>query len=96
MRLLNVETFVLEDFTASGNLPPYAILSHTWGEDEVSCQAIANLEFARTKTGFTKIRFLCEQARQDGLAYVWIDTCCIDKTSSHELSEAINSMLANQ
>ncbi|KAF2201152.1 hypothetical protein GQ43DRAFT_448996 [Delitschia confertaspora ATCC 74209] len=34
----------------------------------------------------------CQQARQDNLAYVWIDTCCIDKSSSAELSEAINSM----
>ena len=29
---------------------------------------------------------------KDGLSHAWIDTCCIDKSSSAELSEAINSM----
>ena len=62
MRLLNVETFVLEDFTASGNLPPYAILSHTSGEDEASCQAIANPELAQTKTGLRKFAFYANMA----------------------------------
>ena len=32
------------------------------------------------------------QALEDGLTHAWIDTCCIDKSSSAELSEAINSM----
>jgi hypothetical protein len=44
------------------------------------------------KTGFDKIRFCGEQARRDGLHYFWVDTCCIDKSSSAELAEAINSM----
>lgn len=39
-----------------------------------------------------KIRHCCDYARARGCAYLWIDTCCIDKTSSAELSEAINSM----
>ncbi|KAI0635355.1 heterokaryon incompatibility protein-domain-containing protein [Trametes polyzona] len=39
-----------------------------------------------------KIVRCCEYARADGHAFLWIDTCCIDKTSSAELSEAINSM----
>ncbi|KAE9371893.1 hypothetical protein N431DRAFT_317458, partial [Stipitochalara longipes BDJ] len=39
-----------------------------------------------------KIDGCCEKALQDGLRYVWVDTCCIDKSSSAELSEAINSM----
>lgn len=34
----------------------------------------------------------CEQAQRDGLHYAWVYTCCIDKRSSSELSEAINSM----
>ena len=42
--------------------------------------------------GYNKIRFCGEQARRDGLQYFWIDTCCIDKSSSTELQEAINSM----
>lgn len=41
---------------------------------------------------FSKIYMTCLQALRDGLDYVWVDTCCIDKSSSAELSEAINSM----
>lgn len=44
------------------------------------------------KKGYEKIKRCCEVAAADGFYYVWIDTCCIDKTSSAELSEAINSM----
>lgn len=46
----------------------------------------------RSKPGYGKVRFCGEQAVRDGLQYFWIDTCCIDKSSSTELSEAINSM----
>ncbi|KAI1792775.1 hypothetical protein LXA43DRAFT_315572 [Ganoderma leucocontextum] len=40
----------------------------------------------------TKIRMACAVARAHGHLLLWIDSCCIDKTSSSELSEAINSM----
>ncbi len=39
-----------------------------------------------------KIRRACAVALAHGYLYIWIDSCCIDKTSSAELSEAINSM----
>jgi hypothetical protein len=45
-----------------------------------------------TKAGWRKIRLACQQAKDDGYGYVWCDTCCIDKSSSAELSESINSM----
>ncbi|KAL5905981.1 hypothetical protein ACKVV1_010394 [Pyricularia oryzae] len=32
------------------------------------------------------------QVQRHPIPYVWVDICCIDKTSSAELSEAINSM----
>jgi len=72
----------------------YLILSHTWGdnEDEVSYQDMANLEMAQKKKGFQKIVEICARARQENIPYAWVDTCCIDKTSSAELSESINSM----
>lgn len=75
------------------NIPPYAILSHTWGldNDEVTFQDIMS-DRGRSKPGYGKVRFCGEQAVRDGLQYFWIDTCCIDKSSSAELSEAINSM----
>ena len=75
-------------------VPPYAILSHTWHPDntkEVTMQDLHNGQ-AETKPGYDKIRFCAQQAKADGLEYFWIDTSCIDKTSSAELSEAINSM----
>jgi hypothetical protein len=75
------------------DIPPYAILSHTWGpqEQEVTFGDMIDGK-GRSKTGFDKIRFCGEQARCDGLQHFWVNTCCIDKTSSAELTEAINSM----
>lgn len=92
MRLLNVHTLKLESFF--NNLPPYAILSHCWEEEEVIFCDLADSEAAKTKQGIDKINKTCEQSAKDGLDYCWIDTCCIDKSSSAELSEAINSMFA--
>jgi hypothetical protein len=89
MRLINVETLQLEDF--AGQQPGYAILSHTWGVDEVTYDdmvAKSNLH----KSGWVKIQHICRQAYEDGTKYVWVDTCCINKSSSAELSESINSM----
>ncbi|GLA96992.1 hypothetical protein AtubIFM57143_004475 [Aspergillus tubingensis] len=95
MRLLNTclsdtGDFLIQEFF-DYELPPYAILSHTWGEEEVTYQEI-NAVSAKEKSGYKKIIQCCSVARADGYKYVWIDTCCIDKTSSAELSEAINSM----
>lgn len=94
MRLINVKTFKLEHFQ-DPVLPvdiPYAILSHTWADDEVTFQDMQDLSIASSKKGFAKIRATCEIAITYGLWYAWVDTCCIDKLSSAELSEAINSM----
>ena len=73
-------------------MPKYAILSHTWGENEVSYREIIAEARPVDKAGYSKITASCKQACRDGWEYIWIDTCCIDKTSSAELSEAINSM----
>ncbi|KAH8894615.1 HET-domain-containing protein, partial [Thozetella sp. PMI_491] len=96
MWLINTSTLLLELYYGD-EIPAYAILSHTWGVDEVSFQ-----EFSKTredaddtlasKAGYHKIVATCDQARRDGHRYAWVDTCCIDKTSSAELTEAINSM----
>ncbi|KAK8063243.1 hypothetical protein PG996_007895 [Apiospora saccharicola] len=90
MRLLHSKDLTLKEFVA--NPPPYAILSHTWEDDEVLFADIANLEHTRTKAGFTKVQQACRTAAEDGFEWIWIDTCCIDKSSSAELSEALNSM----
>jgi hypothetical protein len=79
----------------SGDVPAYAILSHTWGKEEVIFQDIqvgADMSKIMSKAGWRKIRFCAKQAAVDGLEYFWVDTCCIDKKSSAELSAAINSM----
>ncbi|KAH8905287.1 HET-domain-containing protein [Coniochaeta sp. PMI_546] len=91
MRLINVDTYEIETFQGEA-LPEFGILSHTWGQEEVSLQDMQNLDLAVTKKGFRKIEYCCRQAKADGWQFAWVDTCCIDKTSSAELSEAINSM----
>ncbi|KAF3762475.1 HET-domain-containing protein, partial [Cryphonectria parasitica EP155] len=110
MWLLNATTKHLKPFLPD-QVPPYAILSHTWdptpdnevlfsdfsSSAEASCGERVPLEqqpSARLKRSWRKVELTCAQALCDGYAWVWIDTCCIDKSSSSELSEAINSMYA--
>jgi hypothetical protein len=82
-----------KDLVGDDLIPPYAILSHLWGPDneEVTFEDITN-GTGEKKLGYEKIRFCGEQARQDGLDYFWVDTCCIDKENKAEFAQAINSM----
>jgi hypothetical protein len=74
MRLLNVYTQKLENNKKESK---YALLSHTWNEDEeVSYQELLAGE-GRTKSGWPKILNACEKAKQWHHQYIWIDTCCI-------------------
>ncbi|KAI0537703.1 hypothetical protein GGR58DRAFT_513583 [Xylaria digitata] len=93
MRLINVNTFKLEEFLEH-KAPHYAILSHTWGEDheELSLRDVQEGIIDKPGVGSVKVQGSCRQAKKDGLGYVWVDTCCIDKANLVELSEAINSM----
>ena len=144
MRLIDVRTIELGWFN-DDEIPQYAILSHTWGADEVSYQelvwinrikafsasydtpasSVASLStqedpssvmmtamefmlrsstsFATSlngvkeedllkRQGYAKIVNAAKEARDLGYSYLWVDTCCIDKSSSAELQEAINSM----
>lgn len=138
MRLIDTRTLELRWFN-DNEIPTYAILSHTWGPDEVSHQEFVWINQARAlsatsksvsasqsshdaqaslmmalemmirgssgaplgslseedlmkRIGYSKIINGAEQARGQGCNYLWVDTCCIDKTSSAELQEAINSM----
>ncbi|KAI1166261.1 HET-domain-containing protein [Nemania serpens] len=95
MRLLRLQadgTVSLVQF-AGEKIPRYAILSHTWraDEQEVTFQDILNGE-GKQKIGYRKIMNCALQARKDKFQFLWVDSCCIDKSSSQELSEAINSM----
>ncbi|CRK28678.1 hypothetical protein BN1708_015320 [Verticillium longisporum] len=94
MRLINTTTFEFKEFFSG--IPPYAILSHTWGTEDGSevtfKQWLERNATPTTSAGLAKILKSCEIAAAEGLQYVWVDTCCIDKSSSAELTEAINSM----
>ncbi|KAI6380301.1 hypothetical protein MCOR25_001729 [Pyricularia grisea] len=117
MRLIDTNTVEVVEFY-DDEIPQYAILSHTWGTEEVSYQDMQFLTTDRNRkvrdlsgshssslkssdvttivamSGYIKIKTASNYARSHGLRYLWVDTCCIDKTSSAELSEAINSMFA--
>jgi len=95
MRLLRLEgngEFSLTEFVGE-HIRRYAIPSHTWGadKDEVTLKDIVK-GTGMSKAGYAKIRLCGKQAAKDGLQYFWVDTCCINKHSSTEFSEAINSM----
>ena len=95
---VNRQTKVLE--FADDEATSYAILSHRWTGQEVNYEEIVDLEKmenderneVRQRLGYQKILASCEQAKKDKFEWLWVDTCCIDKRSSAELSEAINSM----
>lgn len=99
MWLINVESLRLQNFVGR-DIPHYAILSHTWDEEEITFDMMQELRTAddaraaeiRGMRGFRKIKGTCQLAVEYSLDWAWIDTCCIDKRSSAELSEAINSM----
>ena len=95
MRLINTVTLQLEEYFDKA-VPEYAILSHTWGQNEVVLADYEQRIYLKQKRGDTnavsKIRNFCRLAAVDGYTHIWVDTCCIDKKSSAELSEAINSM----
>ncbi|KAK0671602.1 heterokaryon incompatibility protein-domain-containing protein [Cercophora samala] len=93
MRLLHTTELRLHSFNEVGkDVPIYAILSHTWGKEEVTFQDLHCNPDVAGMAGYQKIVSSCRIARKEGYHYIWIDTCCIDKSSSAELSEAINSM----
>lgn len=93
MRLLDASTLQLCDFP-SDSIPEYAILSHRWESEGEVLFADIGSDRAKEKAGYEKIQQICALAMLRGLGFVWIDTCCINKESSAELSEAINSMYA--
>ncbi|CAH0046319.1 unnamed protein product [Clonostachys solani] len=90
MRLISTSTYTLREFR-DGEIPRHAILSHVWGEEEVTLQDVVG-SHATGKQGYDKLQGCCSVAAANGFEYAWIDSVCIDKTSSAELSEAINSM----
>ena len=96
MRLINVDSLETEEFFGR-EIPAYAILSHCWGPHEATWHGWVSqrcLPASDGNQGYRKVVEACGQARADKIKYLWCDTVCIDKQSSAELSEAINSMWA--
>ncbi|KAF1940387.1 HET domain-containing protein, partial [Clathrospora elynae] len=95
MRLLyynsDDELSLTKDLIGDDEIFPYAILSHTWEAQEVTFDDMMK-HSGESKMGYNKIRFCAQQAERDGLHHFWVDTCCIDKSNSSELSEAIITM----
>lgn len=77
MRLIDTTTIEVQDFINDNEIPPYAILSHTWGNDEVTLQALrsrdSNPAIKSTK-GYDKIIQCCRIASENGLRWAWVDT----------------------
>lgn len=95
MRLLKFNGsggFSLTSFS-DNNLPDYAVLSHTWGDDgtEVTFKDIQDYT-GNNKEGFRKLLFCGNRAQADDLECFWVDTCCIDKSNNNEVVKSINSM----
>ena len=94
MRLIHTESGELRYFNDE-DIPPYAALSHTWGPEEVSYdEYLQPTKLTKSKSGYKKIQHFLQASAKVDVKYGWIDTCCINKDSSSELSEAINSMYA--
>lgn len=106
MRLINIHSLEIKDFLDLTQVPPYAILSHRWTDDEITYKDFAKGR-RKSSAGFRKIEQFChwvkkEQPKVQGwleqagppqrVQWIWVDTACIDQRSSAELSEAINSM----
>ena len=99
IRLIHCEDQKFEEFDD----PPeeYAILSHTWQRDrrgnekEVTYQIFQAQPKGKRQgheAGWEKVEKACDIALKHKIKWIWIDSCCINKTDIQELTEAVNSM----
>ncbi|THU97733.1 HET-domain-containing protein, partial [Dendrothele bispora CBS 962.96] len=97
-RLIDTHSLRFAEFDKNDVSPQYAILSHRWIEgEEVTFQEFLNpegREEMKKKSGYRKILRACMKARNDGINFIWIDTCCIDKGNHDEVARDIKSMYA--
>jgi hypothetical protein len=97
-RLIDAHSFTLVEFEESEEIPPYAILSHRWiyqgGQlEEVTYREFQNIgDTVMQKSGYAKIEATCHRALQDGLQYVWVDTCCVKQGDHDDVARNIRSM----
>lgn len=94
MRLLHVKQLDFAEFRRDDKRPPYVIASHRWHEEsDVTFQYVQN-KCNMDKDGYKKIKAFAKLTRDNipTVEWLWIGTCCIDKTSAAELLEAVNLM----
>lgn len=91
MRLVHARDLTFREFFDARGAPPYAILSHRWTDQEPTYKQWVEKTYEEG-SGIDKIRNACAEALRQDLNWLWVDTICIDKSSSAELTEAINSM----
>ena len=85
MRLIHTSRLELCSFMDDSHLPEYAILSHTWGSDEVTLQqftdpSLRDDHYLKNSHGYQKIIKACRKALEHGYEYIWVDTCCTIQT----------------
>lgn len=97
MRLINTTTLALEEFTEQ-DIPPYAILSHTWSQNEVSLQEMLETtqEELEEKEGYHKISGFCDYARRRGFSHGWADVCCVCSYCSNTRSDLIGRVSSHK
>ncbi|THU93221.1 hypothetical protein K435DRAFT_779941 [Dendrothele bispora CBS 962.96] len=95
-RFIDAHTLKLIEFYKDAVIPPYAILSHRWGEEVVYDEFLhpRRETKAKSRLGYQKIKATCQQARKDGIHYIWVDTCCIKQGDPADVSANITSMYA--
>ncbi|THV01252.1 HET-domain-containing protein [Dendrothele bispora CBS 962.96] len=89
--MINTSSLELEDFEDGVSIPHYAILSHTWGAEEIGYHEFDRL-ISKKKESLQKIVGACMRARSDGLRYLWIDTCCINQEDQTDVHRNVKNM----
>jgi hypothetical protein len=76
MRLIHATTLKIHEFLNEAQIPPFAILSHTWEEEECTLQQMQDpvASLVSQRRGYKKIQLCCKQALKDGYVWAWIDT----------------------
>ena len=80
MRLIDTTTLQFEDVQFEDHMhtwEKYAILSHRWGDDEVSHQDYLDKK-KHTGSGYAKIINFCRLAKQNGLDWAWVRLLAIN------------------
>ncbi|KAK7443540.1 hypothetical protein VKT23_015713 [Stygiomarasmius scandens] len=94
--LIDVYTTKLIEFTKNDTIPPYAVLSHRWklGEEVMYEELLYPRDETKAKLGYRKIMAACQKARDGGVHYIWVDTCCIKQGDDADIKANITSMYA--